>query len=79
MKGIVEHFWSKEGEPTPVAGKINFIGGFDGYTTGNLREIKRLLGLMGADYTILGDTSDVWDTPTDGEYRMYDGGTTRKK
>ena len=55
LKGIVEHFWSKAGERTPIANKINFIGGFDGYTTGNLREIKRLLGLMGADYTILGE------------------------
>jgi len=31
---------------------------------------------MGVEYTILGDNSDVWDTPTDGEFRMYDGGTT---
>jgi len=26
--------------------------------------------------TILSDVSDVFDTPGDGEYRMYDGGTT---
>jgi nitrogenase molybdenum-iron protein beta chain len=31
---------------------------------------------MGVEYTILGDNSDVWDTPADGEFRMYDGGTT---
>ncbi len=31
---------------------------------------------MQVEHTILGDTSDVWDTPTDGEFRMYDGGTT---
>ena len=31
---------------------------------------------MGVDYTILADNSDMWDTPTDGEFRMYDGGTT---
>ena len=31
---------------------------------------------MGVEYTILADNSDVWDTPTDGEFRMYDGGTT---
>ena len=30
---------------------------------------------MGVEYTIIGDNSDVWDTPTDGEFRMYDGGT----
>jgi len=73
MKGILTHFW--EGGQRKENGKLNFIGGFDGYTVGNLREIKRLLGLMGVDYTVLGDGSDVWDTPTDGEFRMYDGGT----
>jgi nitrogenase molybdenum-iron protein beta chain len=81
MKGIVDHFWNGKAGTEPKAerqenGKINFIGGFDGYTIGNLREIKRIFGLMGVDYTILGDNSDVWDTPTDGEFRMYDGGTT---
>jgi len=81
MKGIVEHFWDGKSGTVPKLerqenGSINFIGGFDGYTVGNIREIKRIFGLMGVDYTIFGDNSDVWDTPTDGEYRMYDGGTT---
>jgi nitrogenase molybdenum-iron protein beta chain len=31
---------------------------------------------MGIDCTIVCDPGDVWDTPTDGEFRMYDGGTT---
>ena len=81
MKGICEHFWDGKAGTAPKLERapdetINFIGGFDGYTVGNLREIKRIFGLMGLDYTILGDNSDVWDTPTDGEFRMYDGGTT---
>ena len=81
MKGMVEHFWGGKAGTAPKLerqpnGKINFIGGFDGYTVGNLREIKRIFDLMGVEYTILGDNSDVWDTPTDGEFRMYDGGTT---
>ena len=81
MKGIVEHFWDGKAGTAPklerqANEKINFLGGFDGYTVGNLREIKRIFGLMGVEYTILGDNSDVWDTPTDGEFRMYDGGTT---
>src|ERR1022692_151040 len=81
MKGIVEHFWDGKAGTAPKLerapnNKINFIGGFDGYTVGNLREIKRIFKLMGVDYTILSDNSDVWDTPTDGEFRMYDGGTT---
>ena len=74
MKGILEHFW-KDKERAPN-GKINFIGGFDGYTVGNLREIKRVFGLMDVDATILADNSEVWDTPADGQFRMYDGGTT---
>jgi nitrogenase molybdenum-iron protein beta chain len=81
MKGILEHFWGgKAGTAEKLErkpnGKINFLGGFDGYTVGNLREIKRIFDLMGVEYTILGDNSDVWDTPTDGQFRMYDGGTT---
>ena len=80
MRSILEHFWDgKAGTEAPLVREardsINFIGGFDGYTVGNMREIKRLFGLMGIDYTILGDNSDAWDTPTDGQFRMYDGGT----
>ncbi len=73
LKGIVSHFW--EGKERTPNTKINFIGGFDGYTVGNLREVKRMFDLMGVEYTILADNSDVWDTPADGEFRMYDGGT----
>jgi nitrogenase molybdenum-iron protein beta chain len=74
LKGIVSYFWEgKERTPTE---KINFIGGFDGYTVGNLREVKRIFDLMGIEHTILADNSEVWDTPADGEFRMYDGGTT---
>jgi nitrogenase molybdenum-iron protein beta chain len=73
MKGVLTHFWEKTERKENA--KINFVGGFDGYTVGNLREVKRMFDLMGLDYNILGDNSDVFDTPTDGEFRMYDGGT----
>ncbi len=73
LKGILEHFW--KGRERAPDGKINFIGGFDGFSVGNLREIKRLFDLMGVDYTMLADNSDVFDTPADGRFRMYDGGT----
>lgn len=81
LKGILEHFWNGKAGTAPKLerkpnGKLNFIGGFDGYTVGNLREIKRLFVLMGVECTILADNSDVWDTPGDGQFRMYDGGTT---
>jgi nitrogenase molybdenum-iron protein beta chain len=74
MKGILDHFW-KGKERTPN-GKINIIPGFDGFAVGNNREMKRLLDMMGVDYTILSDVSDQYDTPSDGQYRMYAGGTT---
>ena len=81
MLGIVRHFWGGKAGTVPKLerqenGKLNFIGGFDGYTVGNMREVRRMFDLMGVEYTILCDPSDAWDTPTDGEFRMYDGGTT---
>jgi len=74
LKSILQHFW--EGKERSPGEKINLIMGFDGYTVGNIRELKGMLDRMGVGYTILSDNSDVWDTPTDGTFRMYDGGTT---
>lgn len=81
LKGILWHFWDGKAGTEPAMTRIpnesiNFIGGFDGYTVGNLREVKRIFDAFGFEYTILADNSDVWDTPSDGEFRMYDGGTT---
>ena len=78
IKGIFNYFWDREkGEIKKTAdnGKINIIPGFDGYAVANNRELKRYLDLMGVEYTLIGDVSDVYDTPSDGTYRMYDGGT----
>jgi nitrogenase molybdenum-iron protein beta chain len=82
LKGVLQHFWdgkSKTAEPLvrKPDGSINFIGGFDGNVVGNIKEIRRIFDLFGADYTIVCDPSEAWNTPTDGEYRMYDGGTTK--
>lgn len=55
-------------------GKINLIPGFDA-NTGNFREYKRIFAEFGTPSTILGDISDVFDSPLDGTYRMYPGGT----
>lgn len=73
LKGILEHFW--KGRTRVPGTSINFIPGFDGFAVGNNRELKRILGLMGVEYTILSDVADQFDTPSDGEFRMYDGGT----
>jgi nitrogenase molybdenum-iron protein beta chain len=55
-------------------GKINLIPGFD-TKTGNYREYKRIFAEFGIPYTILGDISDVFDSPCDGTYHIYPGGT----
>ncbi|MBF0219262.1 MAG: nitrogenase molybdenum-iron protein subunit beta [Gammaproteobacteria bacterium] len=55
-------------------GKINIVPGFETYL-GNYRVMKRMLEEMGVDYSLLCDPSGVLDTPADGQYRMYDGGT----
>jgi nitrogenase molybdenum-iron protein beta chain len=73
VKSVLQHFWEGR-ERTPGEG-LNVILGFDGYTVANTRELKRILGLFGVPFTILADNSDVFDTPTDGHFRMYAGGT----
>ncbi|CAA7618096.1 nitrogenase molybdenum-iron protein subunit beta [Magnetospirillum sp. UT-4] len=77
IKGILQYFWDREsGELKGTPGtKLNVLPGFDGYAVANNREIKRYLDAMGVEYTFIGDVSDVFDTPSDGTYRMYDGGT----
>ncbi|MBN2885651.1 MAG: nitrogenase molybdenum-iron protein subunit beta [Chromatiaceae bacterium] len=55
-------------------GKINLVPGFETYL-GNYRVMHRMMREMGVGYSLLCDPSEVLDTPADGEYRMYDGGT----
>jgi nitrogenase molybdenum-iron protein beta chain len=55
-------------------GKLNLLPGFD-TNTGNYREYKRILEAFGVPYTILADISEAFDSPLDGTYRLYPGGT----
>lgn len=55
-------------------GKLNLIAGFD-CNTGNYREYKRIVEEFGIPYTFLADISDTFDSPLDGTYRPYAGGT----
>ncbi len=72
MKGILSSITTgKKGEPN---GKINIIMGFDTYT-GDYHEIKRLLSMMGVDFTLLSDASAIFDSPNTGQYKLYPGGT----
>lgn len=82
LLGVLKHFWdgkSKTAEPlVRVPGEgINFIAGFDGNVVGNIPEIRRIFAAFGVEVNVLCDPSDVWNTPTDGEFRMYDGGTSK--
>jgi nitrogenase molybdenum-iron protein beta chain len=55
-------------------GKLNLIAGFD-CNTGNYREYKRIFDAFGIPVTILADISESFDSPLDGTYRVYPGGT----
>jgi nitrogenase molybdenum-iron protein beta chain len=56
-------------------GKVNIVPGFETYL-GNYRVIKRMLAEMGVELHDAVRPSEVFDTPADGEFRMYAGGTT---
>ncbi len=73
LKGILSS--ATAGKKSESNGKINIIPGFDTYT-GDYREIKRLLNIMGINHTILADVSDIFDSPNTGEHKLYPGGTS---
>lgn len=58
--------------------KLNVVTGFETYL-GNYRVIKRMMAQMGVACSILSDPSEVLDTPADGHYRMYAGGTSQQE
>ena len=55
-------------------GKINLVPGFETYL-GNYRVLHRMMQEMGVGYTLLCDPTEVLDTPANGKYDMYAGGT----
>ncbi|MBF0346206.1 MAG: nitrogenase molybdenum-iron protein subunit beta [Magnetococcales bacterium] len=77
MEGILRYFTLNEVHEKQVGsnGRINIIPGFETYL-GNYRLLRRYMEAMGVEYTMLSDPSEVLDTPADGTYRMYAGGTT---
>jgi nitrogenase molybdenum-iron protein beta chain len=76
MKGILDTVVPKS--KGADNGRINILPGFETYT-GNIREVKRMMALMGVEPIVLSDTSDVMDSPNTGEYTMYPGGTPLKE
>ncbi|MBF0162976.1 MAG: nitrogenase molybdenum-iron protein subunit beta [Magnetococcales bacterium] len=78
LEGILRYLTlnSMEGKSPGKNGKVNLVAGFETYL-GNYRVIKRMMAEMGISSTLLSDPSGVLDTPADGTYRMYAGGTTQ--
>lgn len=56
-------------------GKVNVIPGF--VNPGDMREMKRILKAVGAEYILLPDTSGVLDSPMTGKFEMYPAGGTK--
>lgn len=79
MRGILAYFSRDSEKQAENNGSINIIPGFDGFCTGNIPEIKRMLDLMEVDYTFLGDNSEILSTPLDGTYHITKGGTSVKE
>lgn len=77
FEGIQRYFTlnTMEGKEVGSNGKVNIVPGFETYL-GNYRVMHRMLQEMGVEYSVLCDPTEVLDTPADGEYRMYEGGTT---
>ena len=78
FEGMIKYFTLNHMTDKAVGsnGKINLVPGFETYL-GNFRVMHRMMKEMGVDYTLLSDPSEVLDTPADGTFRMYAGGTTQ--
>ncbi|CUU55237.1 nitrogenase molybdenum-iron protein beta chain [Parafrankia irregularis] len=78
VKGILDMVTElPEAKKAPETGgkpQLNVFPGFETYL-GNLREYRRMLELLGVSPLILGDHSDALDSPANGEYDLYPGGT----
>ncbi|WP_319499591.1 nitrogenase molybdenum-iron protein subunit beta [uncultured Draconibacterium sp.] len=72
LEAFVKYFAFKTDEKVR---QVNLLSGW--VEPSDMRELKRLAGLMDIKTVLLPDTSDVVDTPMTGKYQMYPkGGTT---
>ncbi len=74
LKSILEYLSEGKKVEGKCTGKLNLIPGFDG-NIGNYREYKKILDAFGIPNTILADITETFDSPLDGTYRPYPGGT----
>lgn len=77
FEGFCRNFTMGEDKEYEVGSnqKINLVTGFETYL-GNYRILHTMLQAMDIPYSVLSDPTEVLDTPADGQYRMYAGGTT---
>jgi nitrogenase molybdenum-iron protein beta chain len=68
IKGLSKTTGVKNGKMCVIPGFVN---------PGDMREMKRMLKLMGVDFTMLPDTTGVLDTPMTGKYEIYPKGGTK--
>ncbi|MBI5871424.1 MAG: nitrogenase molybdenum-iron protein subunit beta [Actinobacteria bacterium] len=74
VEAMVNGF-AKRKDGTPRT-RLNVIPGFNA-EPGDIRELKRILGIMDIDHIVFPDTTGVFDAPMTGESRLYpQGGTT---
>jgi len=72
LEGIVKYFPTKTDK---LINQINLLSGW--VEPSDMKELKRIMGVMKVNNVLLPDTSDVLDTPMTGKYAMYPkGGTT---
>ncbi|MDR3602154.1 MAG: nitrogenase molybdenum-iron protein subunit beta [Desulfosporosinus sp.] len=71
-KGMVKYLSVNSNQPN---GKLNIIPGF--VNPGDMREIKRMLKSMGAEFIMFPDTSGVLDAPLTSNYNIFPEGGTR--
>lgn len=71
-KAMVSYLSAKNDKPN---GKLNVIPGF--VNPGDMRELKRIMKMIGAPFILFPDTSGVLDAPLTGNYHIFPkGGTT---
>ncbi len=71
---MVKSFVTTFAKKTKPNGKLNLIPGF--VEPGDIREMKRILSIMGIPNIVFPDTTDVFDAPLNGEPGMYPKGGT---
>ena len=72
-RAMVNYLAAPDGKPKKD--RANVLPGFIG--PGDMREVKRLIAMLGVDFTMFPDTSNVVDGPLTDRYDMYpEGGAT---